>query len=139
MEFSIPQFIEQAPKIVGPLTWRQFLLIGGAGIAIFFLYFTIKYLFLFLVISILLLGLAVVFAFLKIGGRNLSAVLINFIIFNISSKLYIWQKKRIPPKIILKKEEVGLKKEEIDKISSLKIGKKSKLMDLSTQIETRTK
>ena len=139
MEFTIPQFIEQAPKIVGPLTWRQFLLIGGAAIVIFFLWFVIKHILLFLVISIFLLGLAVVFAFLQIGGRNFSAVLTNFIIFTISSKLYIWQKKRIPPKIILKKEEVELKKEEIDKISSLKISKKSKLMDLSTQIETRTK
>ncbi|MCH8741353.1 PrgI family protein [Patescibacteria group bacterium] len=139
MEFTIPQFIEQSPKIVGPLTWRQFLLIGGAGIVIFFLYFTIKHLFLFLVISIFLLGLAVVFAFLKIGGRNIFAVLTNFVVFTISSKLYIWQKKRIPPKIILKKEEVGLKKEEIDKISSLKMSKKSKLSNLSTQIETRTK
>jgi len=139
MEFSVPQFIEQAPKIVGPLTWRQFLLIGGAGIIIFFLFFTIKHLFLFLVISIFLLGLAMVFAFLQIGGRNILAVLANFVVFTVSSKLYIWQKKRIPPKIILKKEEVGLKKEEIDKISSLKMSKKSKLSDLSTQIETRTK
>ena len=139
MEFTIPQFIEQAPKIVGPLTWRQFLLIGGAAIVIFFLWFVIKHILLFLVISIFLLGLAVVFAFLQIGGRNLSAVLANFVVFTVSSKLYIWQKKRIPPKIILKKEEVELKKEEIDKISSLKISKKSKLMDLSTQIETRKK
>ena len=139
MEFSLPQFIEQAPKIVGPLTWRQFLLIGGAGIIIFFLFFTIKHLFLFLVISIFLLGLAVVFAFLKIGGRNLSAVLANFVVFTVSSKLYIWQKTKISPKIILKKEEVELKKEEIDKISLLKMSKKSKLSDLSTQIETRTK
>lgn len=139
MEFTIPQFIEQAPKIVGPLTWRQFLLIGGAAIVIFFLWFVIKHILLFLVISTFLLGLAVVFAFLKIGGRNLSAVLANFVVFTVASKLYIWQKKRIPPKIILKKEEVGLKKEEIDKISLLKISKKSKLMDLSTQIETRTK
>lgn len=139
MEFSIPQFIEQAPKIVGPLTWRQFLLVGGAAIIIFFLYFLIKHLIIFLLISIFLIGLAVVFAFIKIGGRTLPEVLTHFLSFSISSKLYVWQKRSIKPQTILKKERVGIKKEEIEKISLLKIGEKSRLRDLSTQIETRTK
>ncbi len=139
MEFSVPQFIEQAPKIVGPLTWRQFLFIGGAVAILFALFFIIKHLILFLFIVILVMGIASSFAFLKVGGRPLFMVLTNFFSFFISSKLYIWRKKRIPPKIITKKEKVGIKKEEIDKISLLKIGEKSRLRDLSTQIETRTK
>ena len=139
MEFSIPQFIEIAPKIVGPLTWRQFLLVGGAAIIIFFLYFIIKHLVLFLVISIFLAGSALTFAFLKIGGRTIVSVFLSFFTFSFSSKLYVWERKRMEPKTIIKKEKVEIKKEEIEKATILKIGKKSKLGDLSTQIETRTR
>ena len=139
MDFSLPQFIETAPKIVGPLTWRQFLLIGGAAIIIFFLFFIIKHLLLFLAISIFLAGLALVFAFLKVEGRTIVSVLLNLFTFSFSPKLYVWEKKRMKPKTILKKEKVEIKKEEIEKATILKIGEKSKLGDLSTQIETRTR
>ena len=84
-------------------------------------------------------GLGFIFAFAKIEGRNLLTVLTNFFTFSISSKLYVWQKTRIKPKIALKKEKITVEKEEVDKVSSLKISKKSKLRDLSTQIETRTR
>jgi hypothetical protein len=39
MRFSIPQFIEHTPKIIGPLTFKQFSFIGGAGAICFVLYF----------------------------------------------------------------------------------------------------
>ena len=139
MEFSVPQFIEHAPKIVGPLTWRQFLFIGGAVAIVFILKFFIKIFFVFLLASVSLIGLASLFAFVKIGGRDVFTVFINFITFSVSSRLYVWQKRRTPPKIVLKKEKVRILKDEIEKRGLLQIGKASKLRNLSTQIETRTK
>ena len=139
MEFSVPQFIEHAPKIVGPLTWRQFLFIGGAVAIVFILKFFIKVFFVFLLTSVLLLGLAALFAFVQIGGRDVFTVFINFITFSVSSRLYVWQKIRTTPKIVLKKEKIRILKDEIEKRGLLQIGKASKLRDLSMQIETRTK
>ena len=139
MEFSVPQFIERAPRIVGPLTWKQFLFIGGAVAIVFILKFFIKIFFVFALSSIFLVGLGSILAFVKIGGRDTFTVLVNFLTFSTASKLYIWQKRRTPPKIVLKKEKVGILKDEIEKRGLLQIGKASKLRNLSTQIETRTR
>ena len=42
MQFQVPQFIETEDKIVGPLTLRQFLYIGAAGLLSFLLFFVLK-------------------------------------------------------------------------------------------------
>ena len=65
-------------------------------------------------------------------------ILKNFLSYSVASKIYLWRKKRVSPKLIFeKKVEIG--KEEIEKAPLLKITEKSRLKDLSTQIETRTK
>ena len=137
MQFQVPQFIERESKIVGPLTFRQFLYLGVAGVVLFFLYFYLaaKSLFLFILVTIVLVSLALAFAFLKIGGQSLPTVLLNFFNFSFSSKIYLWKKKAISPKIIKKEEK--LKKEEPSGEPILKVAEKSQLKKLSTQIETR--
>ena len=139
MEFPVPQFIEMETKIVGPLTWRQFIFVGGAGVIIFFLYFILKKYFLwFIVIAIFLAGGAIALAFFSIAGQSLSTFLKNFFIYSIGSKIYLWQKKRIPPKVVYEKR-IGITKEEVERASILKIDAGGRLKDLSMQIETRTK
>lgn len=138
MEFHVPQFIEMETKIVGPLTWKQFIFVGGAGVIIFFLYFFLKKFFMwFMMISVFLIGGALALAFLPIAGQSLPTFLKNFFSYSIASKIYLWQKKKVPPKIVYEKK-VGLFKEEFEK-TSLKIAGGSRLRDLSMQIETRTK
>lgn len=138
MEFPVPQFIEMEAKIVGPLTWRQFLFVGGAGALIFIFWVLIKNFLLFLIISIILFIIALALAFLTIAGQPLPTFLKNFFAYSVSSKIYLWQKKKIPPKITYEKRvEIG--KEELIKASRLKIGEGGRLRDLSIQIETRTK
>jgi len=138
MEFPVPQFIEMETKIVGPLTWRQFLLLGGAAAILFFLWFIVRHLLWFILMAIFIGGAAMSLAFLQIGGQSLPALLKNFLSYSVASKIYLWRKKRVPPKLIFeKKVEIG--REEIEKAPLLKIVEKSRLRDLSTQIETRTK
>ena len=135
MRFTVPKFIEHEPKIVGPLTFKQFTFIGVAGAVCFILYFTVPF-FIFLTASLILGGGAIVLAFLKIGGRSLPAILGNFLKFNISPKIYIWKKVESPIRVF-KKEEV--KKEGMEEELPLKIAEKSQLKKLRTQIETKTK
>ena len=135
MRFTVPQFIEMEAKIVGPLTFRQFIFIGIAGGICFVLYFTFPFS-LFLLATIVLGSGAVAFAFLKIGGRGLPTILGNFLKFSLAPKIYLWGKKEVPVEVF-KKEVVKAeeKKEELP----LKIAEKSQLKKLRTQIETKTK
>jgi len=137
MEFQVPQFIEHKPKIVGPLTFGQFIYVGIAGGICFILYFSIgkTSFFLFLFISIILFLTAGALAFGKIGGRSLPIVLGNFLKFYFTPKRYFWKTKEMPPKIIMKKMET--KKEEKLEETPLKIAEGSQLKKLSTKIETR--
>jgi len=135
MRFTVPQFIEMEAKIVGPLTFRQFIFIGIAGAICFVLYFTFPFS-LFLLATIVLGSGAVAFAFLKIGGRGLPTILGNFLKFSLAPKIYLWGKKEVPTEVFKKEmAKAEEKKEELP----LKIAEKSRLKKLRTQIETKTK
>ncbi len=135
MRFTVPKFIEHEAKIVGPLTFRQFIYIGMAGGICFILYFTIPFS-IFLVACLILGGGAIALAFLKIGGRSLPTILGNFLKFSISPKIFIWRKVETPIKVF-KKEKI--KKEEAEEELPLKIAERSQLKKLRAQIETQTK
>lgn len=136
MRFTVPQFIEHEAKIVGPLTFKQFLFIGAAGVICFVLYFSLGKLnfLLFLLISIILLIGSLVLAFLQIGGRGVPTILGNLLRFSLGSKVYIWKKKE-KQVIVFKKEDVEKEIEE----APLKIPENSRLKKLRTEIETKAK
>jgi len=135
MRFTVPKFIEHEAKIVGPLTFRQFVFVAIAGAISFVLYFTVPFS-IFFIACLVLGGGAIALAFLKIGGRSLPAILGNFLKFSISPKMFIWRKVEAPIKVF-KKER--MKKEEVEEELPLKIAEKSQLKKLRTKIETQTK
>ena len=135
-QFTVPQFIEHEAKIVGPLTFKQFIFVGIAGAICFILYFTLgkTNFFLFLVSTIILMSGGFALAFMKSGGRTLPVVLKNFLFFSLAPKIYLWKKKGgLPPRII-KTEEMP---KEIIATPAPKIAGKSRLKNLSTEIETK--
>ena len=136
MQFIVPKFIEHEAKIVGPLTFKQFLYIGVAGGISLVLYLSIHDILLVAIIAVILVGGAIALAFVNIEGRSLPMIIKDFFTFSSSPKLYIWQKAGLPPKF-LKKESIK-KKEKEEKTPDLKISS-SKLGQLSTQLETKTK
>jgi thiol:disulfide interchange protein len=131
MEFTVPKFIEKEAKIIGPLTFKQFLCLLIPGATVFLAYYTLP-LAIAILLAIVLMSGGIALAFLKIGGRSFPVVMKNFVTFYPSVKLYVWKRKAIPPKII-KKEEVKQKKKEI--AISPKVTE-SKLKNLSSRIET---
>jgi hypothetical protein len=135
MPYTVPQFIEREPKIVGPFTFKQFSFIGAAGALSILLYFILPR-FLFVIAAIFLMGTALAMVFLKISGFPLPVLIKNFFIFLTSKKIYLWKKKDLPPKI-LKKEAVKEVKEE--KGPTLKISEGGRLKNLTTFLETRNK
>lgn len=137
MQFTVPKFIEHEARIVGPLTFKQFVFIGIAGGISFVLYFVLNNLAYTIISAFILFGGASALAFVKIEGRSLPTIIKDFFVFTSGPKLYIWRKKGIPPKFLKKteKEKLATKTKEESKLSV----SSSKLNQLSTQIEIKTK
>lgn len=135
-QFTVPQFIEREPKVVGPLTFKQFIMVGAAAGVSFFLYFTAPFYF-FILGGIFSLTVASLLAFFKINGRPLLVVLKNMVLFSLAPKLYLWRKKTgAPPKFV---QTVRPIEDEIKKADVPTVAGKSRLKNLSTQIETKRK
>lgn len=91
MRHEVPQFIEVEDKIIGPLTWKQFIyLAGGAGILVI-LFFTLPFI-LFAIFGIPLGGLAGFLAFHRVNNRPFSVFLESFVHYMTNTKLYLWRK-----------------------------------------------
>jgi len=125
MRFTIPQFIEHEPKIVGPLTLRQFTYIAIPGAFCFVLYF-IAAPFIFYTACIFLGGTGLAFA----------SLIINFFKYTLSPKMYLW--RRMGTKKEVFEEEIIIRKEKIPEDElPLKIGGDSRLKRIKTKIETK--
>ena len=137
MEVIVPKFIEREAKIIGPLSFKQFLYLLVPGITCFVLYFLMakKNFFQYVMISALLMGGGIAVGFMKIKGQSLLVFLKNFFSFSLSSKVFIWRKKILPPKMQRVKPIEEKKEEE----SELKVVARGSLHKISTIIETRKK
>lgn len=93
MQFNVPQFTEHEAKIVGPLTFKQFIYIGSAGMIGFILYYSVPRP-IFLPIAIILGLTSFALAFAKINGKPLPNVIVNFFSFIFSSRIYLWQREK---------------------------------------------
>jgi hypothetical protein len=136
MLYIVPQFIERETRIAGPLTFKQLIILVVSGSLSVLAYFLLPF-YLFLLAAIGLMGSGLALAFLKIEGFSLPTVIINFFVFLSRSRLYLWHRKDLPPKIAQKREVL---KTEIKESSVLKVSdKKSKISELLTFLETKTK
>lgn len=90
--FQVPQFIDQKPKIVGPLTLLQFFYIASAA-AISFASFYIFNLFFWVIISIIALTIAAAFAFGKVNGQSMIEVVRVGFGYFLKPRVYMWQRK----------------------------------------------
>ncbi len=92
MRFEVPQFIEIEDKIFGPLTWRQFLYLGGGvGMAVV-MFFTLPF-FIFLFFGFPLAALSGALSFYPINNRPFSFFLEAVINYISSQHLYLWRQK----------------------------------------------
>lgn len=133
MRFQVPQFIEHEPKVIGPLTFKQFVYVGVPASIGFFLYFLAPFN-VFLIATITLVAIGGSLAFFKVGGRSMPGFLMGATSFFIKPKQYIWRKSDTPliseVKTITQKEDTTVKTNLVMK-SSGSIGK------LTTRVETK--
>ena len=92
MRFEVPQFIEIEDKIFGPLTWRQFVYLGG-GVGAAVVMFLILPTILAIAIGIPLALLAGALSFYPINNRPFSYFLEAVWNYFTNEKLYLWHRK----------------------------------------------
>ena len=90
MQFEVPQFIEIEDKIFGPLTWRQFLYVGGGGLMAVVLFLTTPF-FVFFLIG---LPIGIVAFLLAVNNRPFSHLLEAMWSFLTRTRVYHWQRKQ---------------------------------------------
>lgn len=115
--FQVPQFIDQKPKIIGPLTLPQFFYLAGAAGIIFACFYIFNF-FLWILISIVIVGIAVTLAFGKINGQEMPAVISAGIKYLTQPRVYTWQR-------IAEKKAIEI--DEFEKIEGLR--KKMSIQD----------
>jgi hypothetical protein len=126
MRFQVPQFIEVEDKIFGPLTFKQFIYLSGAGgITVAAFSFLPKFFAFLISAPIVVLGLAL--AFYKINNRPFIFMVESFFKYFSKERLYIWKKTDKKP-IKTKDGEVANPMVYIPKLSN------SKLKDLSWEL-----
>lgn len=90
MQFQVPQFIEVEDKIVGPFSFQQAMYIGiAAGISAA-LYFTVQT-WLWIALSVFIVGGGLSLALLKVNGQRLPKVLRYIFRFYWQPQQYLWQ------------------------------------------------
>lgn len=108
---QVPQFINLESKIVGPLTLRQFLFLGGGGVLIFILN-SILTTALWILVSIVIGLISIALAFVKINEQPLHKILINALKFYINPRLYTWKKPQSTKPLLKETKPIVTKKEE---------------------------
>ncbi len=139
MQFQVPQFIEVEDKIVGPLTFKQFVFVaGGLGLA----YVTWRILPLFLAAPLIVgvLGLAAALAFMQVNGRPFLLALENAFYFALHPKLYLWNNERSKKPQVKKAAEPshGSASVYVPKLSDSKLHELAWSLDINERIAAGT-
>lgn len=134
MQFLVPQFIELEPKIVGPVSIRQFVILL-AGVMFLAISYKLADFSLFLVEAAATMVVVYLFGWFKPGGQIFHYFLLNFIQSTLRKPvLRIWRKEMIKEK---EREEIKVPdKKEIEPQLSRKKLISSKLSDLSLIVDT---
>ena len=131
MQFIVPQFIDIEDKVIGPLTFKQFMyLAGGAGLA-FAVYKLVPRIFS-IPIALAIVVLAVALTFFKVNGKPFIFTMQAFVSYFFQSKLYIWKQipKKEEPKTVAKVDDGKSEANKIPRLTESKLGDLSWSLDI---------
>lgn len=101
MQFQVPQFIEVEDKIVGPLTFKQFVYVAG-GLGMAYILWRLLPLYFAAPLIIIVGATSAALAFFQVNGRPFILAMENAFYYAIRSKLYLWNNER-PKQVKVKK------------------------------------
>lgn len=127
MRFEVPQFIEIEDKIIGPLTWKQFVyLAGGAGILVMF-YLTLPFI-VFVILGLPFGTLAASLAFHRVNNRPFSIFIESFVNYFTKGKLYLWRRGHV-------QSVIEKSKPDMDSGPAIEYTNKKSISSLSRKLE----
>ena len=126
MQFRVPQFIEVEDKLIGPLTFKQFIYVVGSGAMAFVIYSLMPVKFLGIIFGLPALAFGIGLAFVQVNNKPLVFTLEAAFNYFRKNRLYIW--KKVPKKGVVKKVEEEVEEEETSFVPRLS---QSKLKELS--------
>lgn len=129
MQFQVPQFIEVEDKVFGPLTFKQFIYIGG-GLGGAYVIWRILPIFLAAPVALGVFGFAMALAFLQVNGRPFILGVESAFYYILRGKLYLWNNAR-------KTEQASVLKAVAPQTSAAYVPKlsESRLRDLSWSLD----
>jgi len=135
--YLVPQYIEMADKIVGPLTLAQFLYVLAGGILCYF-FWTFFDKILAWPLSIIVGFFFLAMAFLKINDQPLPKMLVAGILYFLKPKERVWQKIKEIPEIEIADRHLAEKSKTQDQKSKRKNKEeiKSQLAQLARLVDT---
>jgi len=120
MQFKVPQDVQRADTIIGPLTWRHLGILAGGGGICYAIYITLAktYMIEVWLPPIVILGsLTLALAFLKIYNLTFEKFMMCFIEYHFLPKKRIWKKGQAEPFVSFLERQA---EEEKDKIKPVK-------------------
>jgi hypothetical protein len=94
MQYKVPQNIDLEDKVIGPLTLKQFIYLLVAGMLDYLIYSTFTH-WIGWVLIVVISGIALAFAFLKVQEQDFGYFLSAFVSFILSPKLFVWTKHTV--------------------------------------------
>lgn len=129
MQFRVPQFIDIEDKIFGPLTFKQFIYILGAGGAAFVIWTIIQIHIIAIIIILPVSGLFLALAFVKINERPFIDFVESLVRFFTQTKIYIWKQpaqnimeKDIAPLVIEATKQTAIEKTRQGRLREIAFG-----------------
>ena len=133
-QFVVPQFIDVEAKIIGPITAPQFLILLSATLVIA-LFYRLLHFTPFLIVTVIILGLAGTFAFAKINGRPFHYFVLSLLQTTRRPSVRVWNHK-----IVVNEQAEKTPIQKIDyKPLPKREYKKSRLAEISLIVDTSGK
>jgi len=129
MRFKVPQFIDVEDKIIGPLTFKQFIYLGG-GLGICAVLFKFLYIYIAILLGLPVLAFAVALAFYRPNSKPFIELVQAYFEYMISSRLYVWKREEKTPVSRQAGEEREVSQIYVPKLSESKLKELSYALDV---------
>lgn len=139
MQFQVPQFIEVEDKIFGPLTFKQFVYMGG-GLGIAYILWRALPTFLAAPLGMAFAGLGVALAFVQYNGQPFITAVEHAFFYLIRGKLYLWNNEQAiaRAKKTTQEAKVSAQAPYIPRLSDSKLHELSWSLDINERIASGT-
>ncbi len=133
MRYKVPRHVDYKAKILGPATFSQLLYVGAAGLVVLLFYFILGQTAAFYPIAVIFGGGGIALAFVQVSGQSLPEYLQKMIMFQTSSREYIWEKKIMPMEMAIPKKKKVVEEESTE---DQKTTRTKRLSNIADKIET---